>query len=110
MSWAMMSRPVPHSTPSGCAALMPPQSRFGLPTQVADRGGVQLVWIDAKGAGDDRAEDPDDVEHDKDDQADHRHLVPAQARPDDLAEASAARKGAALEAGSRVLNRCHGVE
>ena len=30
-SWAKMSRPVPHSTPSGCAAVMPPQSAMGLP-------------------------------------------------------------------------------
>ena len=30
-NWAKMSRPVPHSTPSGCSRLMPPQGPTGPP-------------------------------------------------------------------------------
>ena len=32
-SWAKMSRPVPHSTPSGCAALIPPKAPYGFPAK-----------------------------------------------------------------------------
>ena len=45
-SWAMMSRPLPDSTPSGCAALIPPHGKIGSPPFL----GSTASWLNVYGS------------------------------------------------------------